>query len=87
MLIYIISMIGSEPLVRGFALGYRFLILCASHKPPRCRKTDVSCLRNEKAHDDVTQREHDASPKESYEMQRAWHLWARIARLAIQVRR
>ena len=43
-----VNLIGSEPLVRGFALGYRFLILCASHKPPRCRKTDVSCLRNKK---------------------------------------
>ena len=36
-----LPMIGSEPLVRGFALGYRFLILCASHKPPRCREKDV----------------------------------------------
>ena len=36
--------IGSEPLVRwGFALGYRFVyyILCASHKPPRCREKGV----------------------------------------------
>ncbi len=33
--------VGSEPLVRGFALGYRFHILCASHKPPRCREKGV----------------------------------------------
>ena len=41
----------------------------------------------QKAHEDVAQREHDASPQESYEMQGAWHSWARIARVAIQVRR
>ena len=42
--------IGSEPLVR-LALSCAAIasyILCASHKPPRCRKTDVSCLRNKK---------------------------------------
>ena len=39
------SVIGSEPLVRGFALGYRFLILCASHKPPRCRERGVPRVR------------------------------------------
>ena len=41
----------------------------------------------QKAHDDVAEREHDASPQESYEMQGAWHSWARIARVAIQVSR
>ena len=41
----------------------------------------------QEAHDDVAQRADDVSPQESYEMQRAWHSWARIARLAIQVRR
>ena len=76
------------PLVRwGFALGYSFLYFVCFAQTAALQKDGRVLSEKQKAHDDVAQREHDASPQESYEMQRAWHSWARIARVTIQVRR
>ena len=74
-------------MLRGFALGYSFLYYVCFAQTAALQKDGRVLSEKQKAHDDVAQREHDASPQESYEMQGAWHSWARIARLAIQVRR
>ena len=71
----------------GFALGYRFVYSVCFAQTAALQKDGRVLSEKQKAHCDVAQREDDASPKESCEMQRAWHSWARIARLAIQVRR
>ena len=71
----------------GFALGYSFLYYVCFAQTAALQKDGRVLSEKQKAHDDVPQREDDASLHESCEMQRAWHSWARIARVAIQVRR
>ena len=71
----------------GFALGYSFLYSVCFAQTAALQKDGRVVSEKRKGHEDVAQREHDASPHESYEMQRSCHSWARILRLVIQVRR
>ena len=59
-------------MLRGFALGYRFLYYVCFAQTAALQKDGRVLSEKQKAHDDVAQREHDASPQESYEMQRSW---------------
>ena len=70
---------------RGFALAYRFIYSVCFAQTAALQKDGRVLSEKQKAHDDVAQREDDDSPQESCEMQRAWHSWARIARLAIKL--